>query len=521
MIQYILYVASEKQKQLSVEAISRLGATKKTEPGSQDTYYELAHKLLAETRLHIFFSSQGESVTGHLRQHPVDLLIYDERNQGTEVITAAKQIRDDVQKLAELWGPDFLFPMSRVVAILAEDKKNDARIFELGRLNLRDVCVAPASTLIVLNWLREVLTREVHANDKTGIALSGGGVEGFLYQLGVLYALERALGHKNSLRSGTKVISGVSSGSIAGSLFACKIPIDEVIRSIYRKSEKLPQLTSTSLFDLAGTDILKRILKESTSWAGLSPQKWIDKTLRAIPTGIFKGQALENYFQEVFAAYDIEDSFQAIKDCNLYVGATDQDSYQHVIFGPDRGPKAKITETLRASSALPPIFLPKQIDGRVYFDGQVTKTVSLEPLVEQGCRLILIINPLKPQASQIAGNASEQGGAFVITQTVKALISTRFSLTLNHITERYPDIDFIVFEPDEECAEIMSGSPMKYRIRTQLIQLSYRNTLRRLRDRHRVYFSKFAKYGFHLAPMDQLKKLEASEGSVFEELENS
>src|SRR5690606_9879358 len=112
--------------------------------------------------------------------------IYDERGGGVEARAAIAQIRDDVHAFAQHWGPDFLFPMSRVVTILEHEDNEAQRAFELGRIQVRDVFVAPQNTASILRWLKRVLTQGVIREPRVGMALSGGGLEGFLYQLGVL-----------------------------------------------------------------------------------------------------------------------------------------------------------------------------------------------------------------------------------------------------------------------------------------------------------------------------------------------
>ena len=64
----------------------------------------------------------------------------------------------------------------------------------------------------------------------------------------------------------------------------------------------------------------------------------------------------------------------------------------------------------------------------------------------------------------------------------------------------------------------MAGSPMKFRIRTQLIELAYRATLRRLRERHHVYKMILSRYGFILADSEELLKLEKTNAEVFESI---
>ena len=114
------------------------------------------------------------------------------------------------------------------------------------------------------------------------------------------------------------------------------------------------------------------------------------------------------------------------------------------------------------------------------------------------------------------GTLDKKGGYYALVQTIKALVYTRFHSVLSHVTERYPDTDFIVFQPDEEVAQMMAGSPMRYRIRTQVIQLAYKQTIRQLRERHKVYGEKLQKYGMNLATIDQIKDIEREDGALFD-----
>lgn len=518
MLQHLVYVSTPGQTEAVKGALARLNAGPVEDRSALGPCYRLAHPLLGNLVMQIHLLSDINAITPHLRQNPVDLLIYDERGEGAlDATTALARIRDDVAAFAEMWGPDFLFPMSRVVAILESAENMAHRAFELGRVNLRDVCVAPKNTAVVLRWLHGILSKSGGHEQQVGLALSGGGIEGFLFQIGCMYALERSFAGR-SLRD-CQVFSGVSSGSIGAAIMASKIPTLEVIKAIHRCSKLLPPLTSGTLFDLAGREILKRVVSESISWVGLDPAKWVSRTMRSIPTGFFKGDGLANYFADALQAVDQPDSFSALK-AELYIGATDQDSFEHVVFGKAPWANVSISEALRASCALPPFFMPSVINGRWFIDGQVTRTCNLELVVDRGCRLIFIIDPLKPLATLIPGSVDKQGGVYAMIQAVKALVYTRFHITLTHLTERFPDVDFVVLQPDEECAELMAGSPMRYRIRTQLIGLAYRHTLRQLRERHNIYLSKLRKYGFELLSIDHLERIEREDVAMFSELAN-
>lgn len=520
MIKHVVYIASPSQSENVRRSIMSLKGEPIDDRSAIGPGWEIRHPLLQGVVLRLHLLTNINAVTPHLRQNPVDLLVYDERGDDAETAEAAlEQIRRDVASFAELWGPDFLFPMSRSVAILDDakarqtQKSQTARAFQLGRVHVQDVCVSPKNTSTILRWLHGLLTAHEHRDLRIGIAMSGGGLEGFLYQLGVMHALERCISGR-TIRD-AQVYSGVSSGSIGCSLLAGKVPTIEVIKAMHGKSDLIEPFTSSTVFDLAGTGIIARLLRESFTWSGIDPTRWIKQTLRAIPTGFFKGENLRKYIRHCIEVSGREDSFQTL-DTELYIGGTDMDSFEHVVFGREPWSNMPISEAIYASCALPLVFEPAQINGRWFIDGQITKTCNLELVVERDCKLIFIIDPVKPLGSLIPGTLDKKGGYYALVQTIKALVYTRFHSVLSHLTERYPDTDFIVFQPDEEVAHMMAGSPMRYRIRTQVIHMAYRQTIRQLRERHKAYRDKLQKYGMNLATIEQIKEIEREDGALFD-----
>jgi predicted acylesterase/phospholipase RssA len=522
MIKHAVYVTSPSQSDNVRRAISSLKGDAIDDRTSIGPGWDIKHLLLKGMTLRLHLLTNINAVTPHLRQNPVDLLIYDERGDDAQTAEdALEQIRRDVASFAELWGPDFLFPMSRAVAILDEEKARRSRrsqterAFQLGRSHVQDVLVAPKNTASVLRWLHGLLSPTERRTTKVGVAMSGGGMEGFLYQLGVTYALERCITGR-TIRD-ADVFSGVSSGSLGCSLLAKNIPTIELIKAMHGKSDIIEPFSSSTIFDLAGAGIITRLLRESFTWSGIDPTRWISQTLKAIPTGFFKGESLRKYVRHCIEASGSKDSFLP-NETELYIGATDMDSFEHVVFGRPPWDNVPISEAIYASCALPLVFEPAQLNGRWFIDGQITKTCNLELVVERNCKLIFIIDPLKPLGTMVPGSVDKKGGYYSLVQTIKALVYTRFHSVLSHLTERYPDTDFIVFQPDEEVAQLMAGSPMRYRIRTQVIHMAYKQTIRQLRERHKVYTAKLLKYGMHLASLEKIKDLERDDGAIFNSL---
>ncbi|MFK7872677.1 MAG: patatin-like phospholipase family protein [Oligoflexales bacterium] len=506
MRRYILYVGSEEQLQLTRASLSRLGAHPHQDSEVKNDGFQLKHKQLPNLELIIHLHNENSSISAHLQKNPIDLMIYDER-KGFEAIQALHKIRDDILNLSRLWGPDFQLPMGRILAILEDTPDSAHRSFVLGRDHVRDVIAGPKSMTPILLWIARIFQNDLKPEEnKVGLALSGGGVEGFLFQVGCLYALSQSL-KERSITHQIDFSSGMSAGSILTTLLGAGLPIEEVVKSIRGQPSLLPPLRGKDLYDIAGKNIAKHVFKNTFGRQSLQLSQWPNKAFQSIPTGLFEGNVIRKYIQQTLQKLGCEDSFHLLKN-PCFVGATDHDTFEHTVFGLDPWMDVPVSEAVRASCAIPPFFTPVSLGGRFFIDGQITKTCNLELLVRQGCRLILIVDPVQPYTHIEAGTTERQGGGFSLIQTIKTLIYTRFQQTLIHLTERYPDVDFVVFQPWEECAELMSGSPMKYRLQQKLVDFAYQGTLRRLRERHHVYHEKFSKYSFSLIDQQSLLETE-------------
>lgn len=178
--------------------------------------------------------------------------------------------------------------------------------------------------------------------NKIGLVLSGGGVRGVAH-LGAITFMEE-------LGIEAQVISGTSAGSIVGALYAAGHSIDTI----------LEVFKNTNIF----------------SWNNFTAWK----------PGIIDS----DQFQHVLKPHLPEDDFAALKK-KLYVTATDVLNGTSVTFS-----EGKLIKTILASSAVPVVFSPVEIDGKLYVDGGVVNNFPIEPLHGR-CTAIIGINvhPIK------------------------------------------------------------------------------------------------------------------------------
>ena len=173
MLQHVIYVASQKQIPNIRKALTKLDARKISEDNKREVYH-VKHILLSNMTLEITLLGDYSAISRHLKDNPVDLMVYDERNSFEfDAIEGIQKIKSDMKRLGQLWGPDFLFPASRIVAILDQCYKVEKKVFELARLNVRDVQIAPKNTEFVISWLKEILHHGIVRQDTVGMALSG------------------------------------------------------------------------------------------------------------------------------------------------------------------------------------------------------------------------------------------------------------------------------------------------------------------------------------------------------------
>ncbi len=175
---------------------------------------------------------------------------------------------------------------------------------------------------------------------KLGLALGGGAARGFAH-VGVIAVLEEA-GLKPQL------VVGTSAGSLVAALYASG-----------RTSAQLQQV-ALNMDEVAITD-------------------W---TLPIFSRGMFRGEALGRHVNELVAGRLIEN--MAIP---LGIVATDLGSGEPVLF--QRGDTGT---AVRASSAVPAVFVPVQINGREYVDGGLVSPVPARFARQMGADVVVAVD---------------------------------------------------------------------------------------------------------------------------------
>src|SRR5205823_11768039 len=208
---------------------------------------------------------------------------------------------------------------------------------------------------------------------------------------------------------------------------------------------------------------------------------------RAIPTGMFDNRAIDAFLARLFSASGRTNDFRELR-CKLFLVATNLDSGVSITFGANGTDHVPISRAIEASSALPGLFPPVEIDGEHYVDGALNKTLHASVALDQDIDLLLCVNPLVPfdarSAARHGGLTVEKinhgGLPLVLAQTFRAIIHSRMNVGMEKYRRQYPHTDILLFEPDREDADMFFANIFSYSHRRRLCEAAYHNTLQRL-----------------------------------------
>lgn len=399
---------------------------------------------------------------------------------------------------------NYHYPMRRVLVVLPAATDNQARAFNLGLANVRGVITDPPTSAQLFQFSIKQLYEFRMSQQKKSLCISGGGLEGYIYSIGVTNALDDAMA--TSACNEFDIFCGVSSGAILASFLAAGTHSNDILKQLYKKHGKLDPLSLNVIFDLAGGEIVSRIVGVLRMLSTLDPAEVVVRLQRLVPVGFFRGERLKAFLERQLSRLGIPDNIAQLNK-ELYISATDQDTGEHVVFGEEPWREIKISQAIRASTALPPFYLPERVNGHWFSDGQLTSSSDFNTAIRKGAGLVIMIDPMVAYTSNSPGAVMRHGGYFTAVQAIKSLVQTRFSSMLNHSMDVNPDVDFVVFRPTDEVMEAMAGNPMRYRIRTELAEMGYRGTVQQILAQYDSLAHKLGKHGIVLKSKAQIELL--------------
>ena len=334
-----------------------------------------------------------------------------------------------------------------------------------------------------------------------GLALAGGGPEGAIYEIGVLRALDDAFDGLSF--NDVPVTVGVSAGAFVGACLANGITTAQLVRSVVgAEPERHPFRPELFMTPAVGeyargalripglvADALVSAVRDPESSSGIVASL-VQRLSRAIPIGVFDNRPLRDFLAQIFEREGRTDDFRALPS-RLYVVASDLDSGASVRFGEPGLDDVPISLAVQASTALPGLYPPVEVDGRSYVDGVLHKTVHASVAFEHGAGLVICVNPIVPvdTAHAVAtgamrrGRLVDRGMPGVMSQTFRTLIHSRMDTGMAAYRERYESQDLVLFEPRKDDYTMFFTNVFSFAARKTVMEHAYRSTIEQLRDR--------------------------------------
>jgi NTE family protein len=239
--------------------------------------------------------------------------------------------------------------------------------------------------------------------------------------------------HDHGIRP--SAVSGTSAGSIVAGLYASGLSIAEMERVAL-------SLRASSVFDVCSPVALVGAIAKVLTEAVGGPRS----LLKWAPNGVLRGQRLETFLRKA----GMSASFEKMR-LPCIVTSTEVDNARKVLFTDQataavlrrryrmRGSRTAVitgvspVAAVRASCAIPGVYIPKVINGMQLIDGGVKDYLPLEPLDLLGCDILIGVD------LGYAGDRREgiDNIAEVVSQSLDIMGANSVDLSVELLRSRY------------------------------------------------------------------------------------
>jgi predicted acylesterase/phospholipase RssA len=395
------------------------------------------------------------------------------------------------------------YPFRRIVVLVGDpdEARADRLVFAMGEKHvgacLRDASMSarfggerPAAELAHFAESFWALCTELMVERQRGrkaINLAGGGISGIYYELGVLKCLDDAL--DVDVRD-FDFYSGISAGALVAAGLANRYSVDDLLHKLGRIDRTWRSRLQLGLRHLNVGELPKRALlvqrelrRYVVRMVKGEDELSVTSLLGAwgVALGpLFDSTEFESAMRRLLTGPGRTNDFRELER-QLFIGATDQDRREHVLFGAEGYDHVPISRAIQASAAMHPFFPSVEIDGRYYTDGIVTRTSNLRNAIDRGADLVFVVDPFVPLISDDPGFNASHGNMWIMEQDYKTMSYTRYEQARNEIIRRYPRVSVYTFVPSNRMRRLMSAqSPFVSRNFHAIVCEAYRSTFRRL-----------------------------------------
>jgi len=335
-----------------------------------------------------------------------------------------------------------------------------------------------------------------------------------VYEIGALRALDEAIDGLDL--NALDVYVGVSAGAFLAANLANQLNSAQMCRAIVKHEPGEHPFVPETFFTPALKEWTRRGL--SVPWLALesiwdfarnprdlSLVESLTRLAQALPVGIFDNEPIRHYLRNIYTMKGRTDDFRELGS-PLFIVTAELESGRSVVFGKPGRDHVPISRAVQASSALPGLYPPVDIDGHYYVDGVLNRTVHASVALDAGAKLLFCLNPIVPVDVSTGkgaglyqhGELLRRGLPAVLSQTFRTLIHSRLTVGMKSYEALYGDADVVLLEPDRDDYSMFFSNIFSFSERRAVCAHAYDSTRRDLLARFDVLAPILAGHGLTL-----------------------
>jgi len=314
---------------------------------------------------------------------------------------------------------------------------------------------------------------------RIGLVLGGGGILGGAWLVGSLYALARASDWEPSWAD---YIVGTSAGSVVAALTAEGIPPWFIVH--HQRGGNVEGMTNSEGQPIVNADEGTRRL---LSWTGQMPRPILGSPALVLRTALHPWRyppaaAMTGWVGRGFLSTDeVKHMVEMVvpkgwsRHENLWIVALDYATGKRVVFGEVGSPDAELWQAVTASCAIPGVYRPVNIHGRLYVDGGVWSPSNLDLLAKTDVDVVIAMNPM---------SSLQPGLPTTIPERIDRLARGAFGRRLGREARRLTDkgVKLLLVQPGAEDLSAMGLNLMDPSRRIETLETAIETTTERLRE---------------------------------------
>lgn len=264
---------------------------------------------------------------------------------------------------------------------------------------------------------------------RSALVLSAGGVAGWAYHAGVVAALRDGAGYN---AASAELVVGTSAGSAVAAGIRAGLSAEQLLAPV--QSPPTPEQRAEMMTYVRSRARKVRLLSpQLTHRAARKGSGWLLAGSGMLPGGFFPTAGLA--------------SFPGVREHaewprGLYIPAASIDAADRVVFGRDVL-HVSVADAVEASSAVPGMFEPKEIEGRRFIDGGTISGTNADLALDIAPDVVVISSLITRPARRVTSRHA------------------RRRLRDELATLRNAGTSVLLIEPDHHHKELLKGFPRR------------------------------------------------------------